>query len=568
MNATLQTQGKVSPRLSAGSARTGILQRKCACGRTPGLDGECAECRNKRLTMQRRPTNLAEPSTVPPIVYEVLRSPGQPLDPATRAFMEPRFGHDFSQVRVHADAKAAESARAVNALAYTLGRDVVFGNEQYSPGTSEGRRLLAHELVHVVQQWAALPGGKEHLMLSKPEDACEREADAVGSQVISDHRHLSSAPASRVAHTAAASLMRTPDNDKPVPKTCDPPQGPGKHPETVSQTIIDRWIGKHAREGDPGEGCREEPYVAGKNEKVCTVGFGHQVRDCPVLSRATGEAPTPEEISKAGPSEPPEFKCACEGTVRFDCKGGQAEAQVRTDARGAIEHIHKVVPVDLDQAQFDALVDISLHRGSMPPDLSEAIKKYWCTDAGKDYVRDIYLKTALEPFPEAFAKRRKFRVWPPSSEKKVKVAPVEEKNKAPKKKVTPERPESKPKPQIGGPPSLLPAPELPPPSLLPGAPGPDPVHEAAQVVVPNLRSWADRLVRRGTALADRIHSAEPPRTEERQKFAEAEKTWRFSVEYAIREFKKQSREYVVEELSELLYRQGGKLQEIRTLLVG
>ena len=91
-------------------------------------------------------------SGAPPIVQDVLRSPGQPLDAATRAFMEPRFGHDFSQVRVHADTKAADSARAVNALAYTVGRDIVFGAGQYAPGTSEGKRLLGHELVHTAQQ--------------------------------------------------------------------------------------------------------------------------------------------------------------------------------------------------------------------------------------------------------------------------------------------------------------------------------------------------------------------------------------------------------------------------------
>ena len=75
---------------------TGLLQRKCACGGTPGLDGECAECRKKRL--QRCSTGQAEPSTVPPIVHDVLRSPVKPLDAATRTFMEPRFGHDFSAV--------------------------------------------------------------------------------------------------------------------------------------------------------------------------------------------------------------------------------------------------------------------------------------------------------------------------------------------------------------------------------------------------------------------------------------------------------------------------------------
>jgi uncharacterized protein DUF4157 len=85
-------------------------------------------------------------------VAEALASPGQPLDAATRAFIEPRFGHDFGRVRVHTDARAAESASAVQALAYTVGHNVVFGAGKYAPGTSEGRRLLAHELAHVVQQ--------------------------------------------------------------------------------------------------------------------------------------------------------------------------------------------------------------------------------------------------------------------------------------------------------------------------------------------------------------------------------------------------------------------------------
>jgi hypothetical protein len=100
-------------------------------------------------------TSVVAGRETPSVVREVLRSPGQPLDPATRAFFEPRFGHDFSQVRVHTDARAAESARAVNALAYTLGRDVVFGAGHYSPGTRSGQRLLAHELVHTVQQGEA-----------------------------------------------------------------------------------------------------------------------------------------------------------------------------------------------------------------------------------------------------------------------------------------------------------------------------------------------------------------------------------------------------------------------------
>jgi hypothetical protein len=89
---------------------------------------------------------------VPRIVRDVVSLAGQPLDSATRAFMEPRFGWNFSDVRIHADARASESARAVSALAYTVGRHVVFGHGQYAPQTAEGKRLLAHELTHVTQE--------------------------------------------------------------------------------------------------------------------------------------------------------------------------------------------------------------------------------------------------------------------------------------------------------------------------------------------------------------------------------------------------------------------------------
>jgi hypothetical protein len=102
----------------------------------------------------RRPPTGARSVTsgVPGIVHQVLRSPGQPLDAASRAYFEPRFGHDFSQVRVHADEQAAASARALGALAFTAGRHVVFGTGSYGHGTEAGRKLLAHELAHTIQQ--------------------------------------------------------------------------------------------------------------------------------------------------------------------------------------------------------------------------------------------------------------------------------------------------------------------------------------------------------------------------------------------------------------------------------
>ena len=86
------------------------------------------------------------------LIQNTLSSQGKPLDANTRSFMEPRFGQDFSRVRVHVGSEAAESAQAVNARAYTVGRDVVFGNGYYTPKTINGRELIAHELTHVVQQ--------------------------------------------------------------------------------------------------------------------------------------------------------------------------------------------------------------------------------------------------------------------------------------------------------------------------------------------------------------------------------------------------------------------------------
>ena len=114
--------------------------------------------------------------TAPPIVQEVLSSPGRPLDIATRAFFEPRFGRDFGSVRVHTDEKAAQSARAVNAQAYTVGSHVVVGSESPGLGTSEGQSLLAHELTHVVQQ--ATSPGPHGLQRQEPaEDREEQEPE-------------------------------------------------------------------------------------------------------------------------------------------------------------------------------------------------------------------------------------------------------------------------------------------------------------------------------------------------------------------------------------------------------
>lgn len=170
-----------------------LLQRKCACGKRTVGGGECPECAKKKRQLQRKlaigashdpleheadriadqvmrmPSHSSiaraqlpiqrlsghsggQGETAPPSVEQVLSSPGSPLEPGLRQDMEQRFGYDFSQVRVHTGRAAELSAKNVNALAYTVGRNIVFGEGQYPPGTKKGKFLVAHELTHLLQQ--------------------------------------------------------------------------------------------------------------------------------------------------------------------------------------------------------------------------------------------------------------------------------------------------------------------------------------------------------------------------------------------------------------------------------
>lgn len=187
----------------------GVLQRKCACGTHIMGGGQCAECQKKKLGVDGKPLQaklaISEPgdayeqeadrvaeqviqmlpadvskrqnrraaqemvqrratgsatglAVAPPSVHSVLRSPGWPLQPALQEEMGHRFGYDFSNVRVHTGAAAEQSARDVNAHAYTVGSNIVFGTGQFAPERQKGQRLLAHELAHVVQQTMSFPG--------------------------------------------------------------------------------------------------------------------------------------------------------------------------------------------------------------------------------------------------------------------------------------------------------------------------------------------------------------------------------------------------------------------------
>jgi hypothetical protein len=135
-----------APLAAPVTRRAGAVQRKC---------GACAqEEENKKVRRRSADSSHGGGALAPPIVHQVLRTPGDPLASSTRAFFEPRFGHDFSRVRVHADAQAARSAQSVGAQAYTVGNHIVFNTGRYAPATAGGDELLAHELTHTVQQGA------------------------------------------------------------------------------------------------------------------------------------------------------------------------------------------------------------------------------------------------------------------------------------------------------------------------------------------------------------------------------------------------------------------------------
>ena len=167
----------------------------CPCG------GGCPKCQSKRQTseaLQMKSVDSAAPTgtpasngtchscqaaAAPPMVHQVLHAPGQPLDDTARAFLEPRFGHDFSGVRVHTGAEAEESANRINAVAYTVGNHLVFGRGRYRPGSFEGNSLLAHELTHVLQQQRESSGVSGTVQRQKASGTPEPAASATHGKI-------------------------------------------------------------------------------------------------------------------------------------------------------------------------------------------------------------------------------------------------------------------------------------------------------------------------------------------------------------------------------------------------
>lgn len=243
MNPTLQTRvgiGRVGVQRTS-VAPVSMLQRKCACGGSADVTGECEECRNDRLAVHRRAASPA-PSIAPPIVYEALRSSGEPLHAKTRAFIEPRLGRDFSRVRVHADAKALESANAVNAPGYTVGSHITFGSGRYAPWTMEGGEQLAHEFTHFARRMRGDDGPSADPQIaglnSRAESELERVSELAEGALVARTRP---AILARQPEPEGASHLPQPGNDalSVGSATAAGPQIPTCNMQAVGQWIAD-----------------------------------------------------------------------------------------------------------------------------------------------------------------------------------------------------------------------------------------------------------------------------------------------------------------------------------------
>jgi hypothetical protein len=211
---------RMAPPAAIGPAAEAV-QRKCAAREDEADAPVLGSSEEEQPQIQRLAHRVGGAGEVPSNFASRLGA-GVPLDPASRSYFEPRFLHDFSRVRVHTDSSAGESARSLDALAYTLGRDIVFGPDQYAPETRAGRRLLAHELTHVVQQsqapgvlvqrkgfWGAISGffsSFAHLAIDYSDKAIRKylellettgdiegdpDSDDKARQIVRDKKHLS-----------------------------------------------------------------------------------------------------------------------------------------------------------------------------------------------------------------------------------------------------------------------------------------------------------------------------------------------------------------------------------------
>ncbi len=401
-----------------GTTGTAIIQRKCACGGAPGVSGECEECsKQKRLGFQTElkvnepgdiyeqeadriadqvlatPAHsrvsgaplhiqhLAGPPTgrldaAPSSVDQTLASPGTPLEPSLRQDMEQRFGHDFSRVRVHSGATADRSARDVNAHAYTVGHNIVFGPGQFAPTTYQGRRLVSHELTHVVQQSIedGFLGRQPQKISSTPRVTAmlQRQPADPSAELAQSRRALEDAK--RVAADLVEEVRGKPINVGPswarkaranrrrsqkilaeLEKISNDPAIPNAEREKairLHDEIVDlneeARIAQIARDRATGapkaaEGARAkfEPPQTKQRGELPSAGAKTEISEIPKTTPAPGEITPETPISPAVPSSAAEGQAATAGAV------GGAGAMIH---QGQVEYLQNAEQDKADEA--------------------------------------------------------------------------------------------------------------------------------------------------------------------------------------------------------------------------
>jgi hypothetical protein len=268
--------------------------------------GECKEVLKSHLQRKSRDGEFgtrSKPET-PPIVDEVLHSSGEPLDSDTRAFMEPRFGHNFADVRVHHNSKAAESASAVNARAYTFGQSIVFGAGNFAPTTSVGRELLAHELAHTIQQRnpSSTPPASDRSGI------IESSARAAGTRVASGATLSQALPASGVG-LARAPVMPSDLDDQQLArelKRATEDLKPGQEPDWWLNALRSEAESR-ARKRAKTEQERAEHVAAERQraEKAAAAERARRERDAAVAEAVPAGTPSAEQVDTDDDDEIP-----------------------------------------------------------------------------------------------------------------------------------------------------------------------------------------------------------------------------------------------------------------------
>lgn len=342
MSLHTQTQAVAASPAQGATSFAGLLQRKCACGGKAGLKGDCAPCAEKQrrgiqtklrvgsasdhfeleadrvaddvMRGHARGPHLSDASgpqrravtpvgsapsgeaDAPPAVQRALDTGGRPLDSATRAFMEERFGHDFGRVRVHADEPADASARAVDALAYTVGHNVVFAAGQYSPHTTEGRRLLAHELTHVLQQGGGDLAAGPVQTRRRGGAVLQRQPNPRRKATILSSEEIKADPTRRknyqwVGQPPKAKVCRSTGKD-PTPENCPAELKPGTEVNVISGAPGGGWLAIENTGSFSGLGPKEPTNILGV--------FAREIPTAPPPTRST---PTPAKEAPAASEE-------------------------------------------------------------------------------------------------------------------------------------------------------------------------------------------------------------------------------------------------------------------------